>query len=161
ERLAIEGASNGGLLVGAAITQRPELFRVALCGVPVLDMVRYPLFGDGKTWVDEYGSPDDPALLRALLGYSPYHRVAPGTPYPAVLMLSADADDRVPPLHAWKMTAALQAASSGGRPIVMRVERHAGHGGASQLKSVVDTGADMLAFALHAMGIKPSLAGAR
>ncbi|HEU4406727.1 MAG TPA: prolyl oligopeptidase family serine peptidase [Polyangiaceae bacterium] len=155
ERLAIAGASNGGLLVGAALTQRPDLFRVALCGVPVLDLVRYPLTGDGKTWVPEYGSPDDPALLKALLAYSPYHQVKPGTAYPALLMLTADADDRVPPLHAWKMTAALQAASSSGRPVIMRVERHAGHGGADQVKSRVERSADSLAFVLHAMGLEP------
>jgi prolyl oligopeptidase len=160
ERLAIEGGSNGGLLVGAALTQRPELFRVAICAVPVLDMIRYPLFGDGKTWVAEYGSPTDETLFKALIAYSPYHRVKPGTAYPAVLMASADADDRVAPLHAWKMTAALQAATSSGRPVLMRVEKHSGHGGADQVRSRVERGADVIAFALHEMGREPSLASA-
>ncbi|EYF06433.1 prolyl oligopeptidase family serine peptidase [Chondromyces apiculatus] len=158
DRLAIEGGSNGGLLVGAALTQRPELFRVALCAVPVLDMIRYPLFGDGKTWIAEYGSPQEEATFRALIGYSPYHRVKPGTAYPAVLMLSADADDRVAPLHAWKTVAALQAASTGAQPVLLRVERHSGHGGADQVKSRVEMFADSLSFALHAMGVKPALA---
>jgi len=160
DRLAIAGGSNGGLLVGAALTQRPDLFRAALCRVPVLDMIRFPLHGDGKTWVPEYGSPQNEAHFKALIGYSPYHRVKPGTPYPAVLMLSSDADDRVAPLHAWKMTAALQAASSSGRPVIMRVEKHAGHGGADQVKSRVETGADSIAFALHAMAVRPALPAA-
>ena len=159
ERLAIEGGSNGGLLVGAAMTQRPDLFRVVLCGVPVLDMVRYPLFGNGKTWVGEYGSPSDETFFKALIAYSPYHRVKPGAAYPAVLVSSADADDRVAPLHAWKTTAALQAASASGRPVLMRVEQHAGHGGADKVKSRVEQGADELAFALHEMGITPSFSG--
>jgi prolyl oligopeptidase len=152
ERLAMWGASNGGLLVGAVLTQRPDLFRAAICGVPVLDMIRYPLFGDGKTWVAEYGSPDEEAHFKALFAYSPYHRVTPGAAYPAVLMLSADADDRVPPHHAWKMTAALQAASGSGRPVLMRVERNAGHGGADRVESEVEETADVLSFSLAAMG---------
>jgi prolyl oligopeptidase len=160
ERLAIEGRSNGGLLVGAAITQRPDLFRVALCGVPVLDMIRFPLSGDGKTWIPDYGSPTNEAQFKALFAYSPYHRVKPGAAYPAVLMLSVDADDRVPPHHGWKMTAALQAASRSGRPVLMRVEKHAGHKGADQVKSGVEQVADSLAFALHEMGISPAFKAA-
>jgi prolyl oligopeptidase len=160
DRLVIEGRSNGGLLVGAALTQRPDLFRVALCGVPVLDMVRFPRFGDGKTWIADYGSPAKEAEFKALFAYSPYHRVKPGTSYPAVLMLSVDADDRVAPLHGWKMTAALQAASKSGRPVLMRVEKNAGHRGADEVKSGVERLADALAFALHEMGIAPAFKAA-
>ncbi len=147
DRLVLSGGSNGGLLVGAAETQRPELFRVVLCHVPLLDMVRYHLFGAGRTWIEEYGSADDPALFPALLAYSPYHHVVPGTRYPATLVLSADADDRVDPMHARKFAAALQAASSGG-PVLLRIERHSGHGGADLLRAEVEKIADQYAFAL-------------
>ena len=146
-RLVLRGGSNGGLLVGAMITQHPELFRVALCAVPLLDMVRYHLFGSGKTWISEYGSAEDTAQFQALLAYSPYQRVKAGTKYPALLVLSADSDDRVDPMHARKFTAALQAASTGG-PVVLRIERHAGHGGADLVKSAVASRADEYAFAL-------------
>ncbi|WP_437754909.1 prolyl oligopeptidase family serine peptidase [Sorangium sp. So ce1389] len=147
ERLVIQGGSNGGLLVGAALTQRPELFRAAVCGVPLLDMVRYHLFGSGKTWISEYGSADDPAQFKALYAYSPYHHVRPGTRYPAVLLLSADSDDRVDPMHARKFAAALQAASAGG-PVLLRIERNAGHGGADLIKAAVEKGADQISFAM-------------
>jgi prolyl oligopeptidase len=147
DRLVIRGGSNGGLLVGAAITQRPDLFRAALCAVPLLDMVRYHLFGSGKTWVSEYGSADDPKLFDAILAYSPYHHVTPGTKYPALLLLSADSDDRVDPMHARKFAAILQEASTGG-PVLLRIEKNSGHGGADLIKSAVEKGADELAFAL-------------
>jgi prolyl oligopeptidase len=156
ERLTIAGGSNGGLLVGAALTQRPELFRVALCSVPLLDMVRYHLFGSGKTWISEYGSADKPEELAALHAYSPYHHVKPGTRYPSVLMLSADSDDRVDPMHARKFTAALQAASTGG-PVWLRIERHAGHGGADLIKSTIEQLADEYAFALAETGVPPAI----
>jgi len=149
-RLAIQGASNGGLLVGAAMTQRPDLFRVALCGVPLLDMVRYHLFGSGKTWIEEYGSAENPEDFRVLHGYSPYHRVKPGTRYPALLMLSADSDDRVDPMHARKFIAQIQEHSAGGIAL-LRIEKNAGHGGADMLKAAVQKGADELAFALSQM----------
>ena len=146
-RLVVRGGSNGGLLVGVMITQHPELFRAALCAVPLLDMVRYHLFGSGKTWISEYGSVDDAAQCQALLAYSPYQHVKAGTKYPAVLVLSADSDDRVDPMHARKFTAALQAASTGGL-VILRIERHAGHGGADLVKSAVASRADEYAFAL-------------
>src|SRR5258707_3891973 len=114
EKLAALGGSNGGLLVGAAITQRPDLFRVALCAVPLLDMVRYHRFGSGTTWIDEYGSADDADDLKVLLSYSPYHQVKKGAKYPATLLLSADSDDRVDPMHARRFPAELQWASTGG-----------------------------------------------
>jgi prolyl oligopeptidase len=149
-KLAALGASNGGLLVGAAITQRPDLFRVALCGVPLLDMVRYAMFGSGKTWVSEYGAVEDPGDFAALYAYSPYHHVTAGTRYPATLLLSADSDDRVDPMHARKFAAELQWASTGG-PVLLRVERHSGHGGADLVRAAVEKIADEYAFALANM----------
>jgi prolyl oligopeptidase len=154
QRTAILGASNGGLLVGAAITQRPDLYAVALCEVPLLDMVRYHQFGSGKTWIEEYGSADDEGDFKALYAYSPYHHVTKGTRYPAVLMVSADSDDRVDPMHARKFTAALQAASTGG-PVLLRIEKNAGHGGADMVKALVEKIADEYAFALAHIGAQP------
>ncbi len=147
ERLVLRGGSNGGLLLGAMITQHPGLFRVALCGVPLLDMVRYHLFGSGKTWISEYGSADDAAQFKALHAYSPYHHVKAGTKYPSILLLSADSDDRVDPMHARKFAAELQAASTGG-PVLLRIEKHAGHTGADLVRSAVEQRADEYAFAL-------------
>ena len=147
DRLVIRGESNGGLLVGAALTQRPDLFRVAVCGVPLLDMVRYELFGSGKTWIEEYGSAANAEDFRALYAYSPYHHVKAGVAYPSVLLLSADNDDRVDPMHARKFAALLQARSSGG-PVLLRIQEHAGHGGADKIQALVDERADSYAFAL-------------
>jgi prolyl oligopeptidase len=151
DRIAVRGASNGGLLVAAAITQFPELFRVGLCGVPLVDMLRYHRFGSGKTWVEEYGSADNPADFDSIYAYSPYQHVQAGTKYPSVLILSADSDDRVDPMHARKFAAALQADSTGG-PVLLRVEKNAGHGGADMVKSLVDSISDELAFALAEIG---------
>jgi prolyl oligopeptidase len=150
EKLAAMGASNGGLLVGAALIQRPSLFRVALCGVPLLDMIRYHLFGSGKTWIEEYGFSDDADDFKALYEYSPYHHVTKGTEYPATLLLSADSDDRVDPMHARKFAAELQWASAGG-PVLLRVEKHSGHGGADLVRSAVEKLADEYAFAFDQM----------
>jgi prolyl oligopeptidase len=150
DKLAAMGGSNGGLLVGAAVTQRPDLFRVALCGVPLLDMVRYHLFGSGKTWIEEYGSADDAEDFKALYQYSPYHHVIRGTKYPATLVLSADSDDRVDPMHARKFAAELQWASAGG-PVFLRIEKHSGHGGADLVRAAVEKIADEYAFALDQM----------
>jgi prolyl oligopeptidase len=126
--LGVIGASNGGLLVGALVTQRPDLFRAAVCENGLLDMVRYPRFGIAKLWFPEYGNPDKPAELGWLLGYSPYHHVKDDTAYPAVLFTASDNDPRVDPSHARKMAAALQAATSSGRPILLREDRVGGHG---------------------------------
>lgn len=153
-KLAALGASNGGLLVGAAITQRPELFGAALCGVPLLDMVRYQLFGSGKTWAEEYGSVDDADDFSALYAYSPYHHVTRGKKYPPTLLLSADSDDRVDPMHARKFAAELQWASTGG-PVLLRVEKHSGHGGADLVRASVAKVADEYAFALSVLGASP------
>lgn len=150
-KLAVRGASNGGLLVGAAIVQRPDLYRVGLCGVPLLDMMRYHLFGSGKTWIEEYGSADDPDDAKAIAAYSPYQNVKPGTKYPSLLLLSADSDDRVDPMHAWKMAAKMQASSAGG-VVLLRIERNSGHGGADLVRASVDKTADELAFALAEIG---------
>ena len=147
DRLVIRGGSNGGLLVGAAMTQRPDLYRAVLCAVPLLDMVRYHLVGSGKTWIEEYGTPDEPEDFKTLFAYSPYHHVQAGTKYPALLMLSADSDDRVDPMHARKFAAIMQASSAGG-PVLLRIERHAGHGGADLVKAAVEKSADEFAFAL-------------
>jgi prolyl oligopeptidase len=155
EKLAISGGSNGGLLVGAVMTQRPELFRAVVCSVPLLDMVRYHQFGSGKTWIEEYGSADDPAQFRTLYAYSPYHHVKKGAPYPALLMMAADHDDRVDPMHARKFAAAIQWASSRpDHPVLFRLEEQAGHGGADLVKKRVESLADITAFLLDQLGAK-------
>jgi prolyl oligopeptidase len=152
-RLAIYGGSNGGLLVGAAMTQHPELYGAVVCAVPLLDMVRYHLFGSGQTWIPEYGSADDATQFRTLLAYSPYHRVVEGARYPPLLMLSADNDDRVDPLHARKFVARVQAA---GAPVaLLRVEKNAGHGGADQVKKAIEASSDLYAFLFATLGVPP------
>jgi prolyl oligopeptidase len=148
EHLAISGGSNGGLLVGAAATQRPDLFKAVICAVPLLDMLRFHLFGSGKTWVPEYGSADDLQQFKALYQYSPY-RVAVDAgkrAYPAVLFDSADHDDRVDPMHARKLAALLQASQEGEAPILLRIERNSGHGGADLVKQQVERATDQLSF---------------
>ena len=148
EQLGIIGGSNGGLLVGAALTQRPDLYRAVVCSAPLLDMVRYEKFGLGATWNDEYGTAVDPDELAWLLSYSPYHRVREGVEYPAVLFTVFDGDTRVDPMHARKMCAALQAATSAQperSPILIRAEGEVGHG-ARAVSRTVDLGADQLAF---------------
>jgi prolyl oligopeptidase len=145
EQLGICGESNGGLLVGAALTQRPDLFAAVVCSKPLLDMVRYERFGLGAKWRGEYGSASDPHQLRWLLDYSPYHHVRAGVDYPAVLFTVFGADSRVDPLHARKMCAALQTATAGTRPILLRHEDDAGHG-AQGASRAVELAADMLAF---------------
>jgi prolyl oligopeptidase len=159
ERLAIRGGSNGGLLVAAAMVQRPELFGAVICQVPVIDMTRFHLHGDGKTWIGEYGSVENEEELKALVKYSPYHNVKEAK-YPAVLMLSADSDDRVDPLHARKMIAALQAKATGDKPLLLRIERNAGHGGGDMAKQTVEQGADVYAFLMKELGLAQK-AGAR
>jgi prolyl oligopeptidase len=148
DRLGILGGSNGGLLVGAALTQRPDRYRVAVCSAPLLDMVRYERFSLGRTWNDEYGTADDAEELGWLVSYSPYHHVREGTVYPAVLFTVFDSDTRVDPLHARKMCAALQHATAGDpatRPVLLRRETDVGHGARSVSRSVA-LGVDQLAF---------------
>ncbi|HEY4184110.1 MAG TPA: prolyl oligopeptidase family serine peptidase [Polyangia bacterium] len=145
-RLAIMGRSNGGLLVGAALTQRPDLFRAVICGVPLLDMLRYHRFRIARLWIPEYGSADDDDAFRWLRAYSPYHNVHDGTAYPAVMFSTAASDTRVDPLHARKMTARLQAATSARRPVLLRLETHAGHGMGKPLGKVIDQLVDEWSF---------------
>jgi prolyl oligopeptidase len=153
ERLGILGRSNGGLLVSAAVTQRPELFRVAIGGVPLADMLRYHRFLIGKLWTPEYGDPDDPREFRYLHAYSPYHRVKAGTRYPAVLLATAESDTRVDPMHARKMTAALQHATASDRPILLRLETEAGHGQGKPVRKIAEEYADLFAFLLWQLGV--------
>jgi prolyl oligopeptidase len=152
ERLAVMGGSNGGLLVGATLTQRPDLVAGVVCSAPLLDMVRYERFGLGRTWNDEYGTAEDPEELGWLLGYSPYHAVREATPYPAVLFTTFESDTRVDPLHARKLAAALQAATSGDAPVVLRRETSVGHG-ARAVSRTVGLAADQLAFLAAATGL--------
>jgi prolyl oligopeptidase len=156
ERLAIVGGSNGGLLVGAALTQRPELFKAVVCRVPLLDMLRYHLFGMAQVWVAEYGSAQDVEQFAWLLDYSPYQRVRDGQPYPAVLLMAAEHDSRVDPLHARKMAARLQAAApdeSSSGPILLRIETEAGHGQGKPRHKLVDEATDMWSFLFWQLGI--------
>jgi prolyl oligopeptidase len=154
DRLAIMGGSNGGLLVGAALTQRPDLFRAVVCQVPLLDMVRYHLFRIARLWIPEYGSADDPEAFRWLQAYSPYHHVRDGTPYPAVLLTTGESDSRVDPLHARKMAARLQAATSSRRPILLRVEARAGHGQGKPLSKALEEWADVWTFVFSEVGLE-------
>ncbi len=153
ERLAISGGSNGGLLVGAAVTQRPELFRAAICAVPLLDMVRYHAFGSGRTWISEYGSSEDAAQFKALYAYSPYHHVDATKHYPAFLMLAADSDDRVDPLHARKFAAEMVHATGGKSRVLLRLESNAGHGGGDMIKKNVARLVDQYSFMFDELGM--------
>lgn len=162
EKLAIQGGSNGGLLVGAAITQRPDLFGAAVCQVPVADMLRYHLFTVGRFWIPEYGSSEDPAQFKFLYAYSPYHRVKDGEKYPSTLVTTADTDDRVAPGMAKKFAARLQEASGGSDPILIRVETKAGHGAGKPISKVIDEAADIYTFLMWRLGMfegQPAVAG--
>jgi prolyl oligopeptidase len=153
ERLAISGGSNGGLLVGAALTQRPDLFKAVVCSVPLLDMLRYHLFRIARLWIPEYGSADDPEQFKWLYAYSPYHRVVKGTKYPAVLLMTGEADSRVDPLHARKMAALLQDATGSEQPILLRVETKAGHGAGKPLSKVIEESSDSWSFLFWQLGV--------
>ena len=152
DRLAISGRSNGGLLVGAALTQRPELFGCAVPGVGVMDMLRFHRFTIGWAWVPEYGSADDPAQFGFLRAYSPLQNIEPGTRYPPTLVLTADHDDRVVPAHSFKFGAALQAAQAGPAPVLLRIETRAGHGAGKPVEMRIAEAADSTAFILAALG---------
>ncbi len=154
EHLAVQGRSNGGLLVAAAVTQHPELYRAAVAGVPLTDMLRYPRFLLGKLWVSEYGSPDVEAEFRALLAYSPYHRVTEGVSYPAVLVTTAEGDTRVDPLHARKFVAALQHANASSHPILLRTERSAGHGAGTPVSKLLAELTDVYSFLFAELGVQ-------
>lgn len=151
KRLAIQGGSNGGLLVGAAMTQRPELFGVALPAVGVMDMLRFHKFTIGWAWVSDFGSPDDPTHFQHLRTYSPLHNLKPGTRYPATLVTTADHDDRVVPAHSFKFAAALQAAHVGDTPTLIRIQTKAGHGMGKPTTMLIEEQADIYAFTLKQM----------
>jgi prolyl oligopeptidase len=156
DQLAVWGGSNGGLLVGASVTQRPDLSAAAVCSAPLLDMVRYELFGLGETWNDEFGTAAEADELGWLLSYSPYHHVRPGVRYPAVLFAVFDGDTRVDPMHARKMCAALQYATSAPpaeRPVLLRRERNVGHGARALSRSIALSAAS-LAFVAAQTGLQ-------
>lgn len=146
KKLAIFGGSNSGLLVGAAMTQRPDLFRAVVCLVPMLDMLRYHLFDNAHVWKDEFGTADDPEDFAALVGYSPYHNVRDNTAYPAVMIASGDSDQNCNPLHARKMTARLQAANGSDYPILLDYSRHRGHSPVLPLSERIEALTDRMAF---------------
>lgn len=155
ERLAIVGASNGGLLVGACMTQRPDLFGVAVPQVGVMDMLRYHKFTIGWNWAPDYGtSADSPEMFSYLYGYSPLHNLKPGTTYPATLVTTADHDDRVVPAHSFKFAATLQACQAGQRPTLIRIDSKAGHGRGKPIAKVIEEQADIYSFILYNMGLK-------
>ncbi|MGD2136020.1 MAG: prolyl oligopeptidase family serine peptidase [Gemmatimonadales bacterium] len=153
DHLAIAGGSNGGLLVGAAMTQRPGLFGAVVCSVPLLDMLRYQMFLVGRYWVSEYGSADDPDQLEYLLDYSPYHNVEAGVAYPAVLFETGDGDTRVAPLHARKMTALMQWATASERPILLRYDTEAGHSGGLPVTKTIEDLTTRLQFVMWQLGM--------
>ncbi|MGB6405216.1 MAG: prolyl oligopeptidase family serine peptidase, partial [Candidatus Sulfotelmatobacter sp.] len=156
--LAIWGGSNGGLLMGAMITQRPDLFRAVVCDVPLLDMLHYQKFQIARLWIPEYGNAEDPAQFKWLYAYSPYHHVKAGTEYPAILFTTADSDSRVDPMHARKMTALMQASAANGgsrvRPILLRVETKAGHGPGTPVGKQVEEDTDAYSFLFWQLGVK-------
>jgi prolyl oligopeptidase len=155
-RLVISGGSNGGLLIGATLNQRPDLCRVALPAVGVMDMLRFQKFTIGYAWVSDYGSSDDPAGFAYLRAYSPLHTMRPGAAYPAVLVTTGDHDDRVFPAHSFKYAAALQASAAdgpGALPVLIRIETREGHGAGKPLSRQIDEAADRLAFAIHFLGL--------
>ncbi len=153
QKLAIRGGSNGGLLVGAVITQRPDLFQAAICGVPLLDMIRYHKFSIASLWIPEYGSADDSEQFKFIYAYSPYHNVRSHTNYPATLFTTSEFDTRVDPLHACKMTALMQKKSTGQRPVLLRYERSAGHSKGMPVSKKIATRTDELAFLMWQVGM--------
>jgi prolyl oligopeptidase len=158
DHLAIQGGSNGGLLMGAMITQRPDLFRAVICQVPLLDMLHYQDFQIAKLWVPEYGSAENPEQFKWLYAYSPYHHVKAGVEYPAVLFMTADTDTRVDPMHAKKMAAEMQAEAANGssrsRPILLRIESKAGHGAGKPVTKLIEEGTDVWAFLFWQLGVR-------
>lgn len=152
-RLAITGRSNGGLLVGAALIQRPDLFQAVLCGYPLLDMVRYHRFLIAKLWVPEYGSAEDPEQFRYLYAYSPYHRVGKGVRYPAVLIVTGDGDTRVDPLHGRKMAALLQSSTGWDRPVLLRYDTQAGHSAGVSTSKLIEERLDEMTFLFAQLGV--------
>ena len=155
DQLAVHGRSNGGLLVGALITQRPDLFAAAVPGVGVMDLLRFHRFTVGAAWKSDYGDPDDPEDFAVALAYSPLHKITEGASYPPTLVLTGDHDDRVVPLHSHKFIAALQWAQSGDAPVLTRIETATGHGAGKPTTLVAAEWADLLAFCAHHTGLDP------
>ena len=156
-QLAIRGSSNGGLLIGACLTQRPELFGVALPEVGVMDMLRFHKFTIGWAWTSDYGSSDDPAEFKAIYAYSPLHNLKPGTKYPPTLVATSDHDDRVVPGHSFKFAATMQADQAGTAPVLIRIETKAGHGAGKSITQQIDEAADTWAFVAHNLNMKVAL----
>ena len=154
DKIAIRGGSNGGLLVGACMTQRPELFKVAIPQVGVLDMLRFQRFTIGWAWVVEYGSSDNPEDFANLYRYSPYHNLRPGTVYPATLIVTGDHDDRVVPAHSFKFAARLQEMNAGPNPVLIRIDTKAGHGAGKPTSKVIDEAADIWSFVMYNLGMQ-------
>ena len=155
DKIAIVGGSNGGLLVGACMTQRPDLFRVAIPQVGVMDMLRYHKFTIGWNWASDYGtSEDSKEMFEYLKGYSPLHNLKPGTQYPATMVITADHDDRVVPAHSFKFAATLQECNDGTNPTLIRIESKAGHGAGKPMSKVLEEQADTYAFIMYNMGMK-------
>ncbi len=152
-KLALQGGSNGGLLVGAVMTQRPDLFGACLPAVGVMDMLRFQKFTAGRYWVDDYGSSDNPEEFKALYAYSPYHNLKPGTKYPATLVTTADTDDRVVPGHSFKFIARLQHCQAGSAPVLARIETRAGHGAGKPTSKLIEETADQIAFLVKTLGV--------
>jgi len=157
DRLAISGGSNGGLLVGACMTQRPDLFRATLPAVGVMDMLRFHKFTRGWAWTSDYGSPDKDDEFRALLAYSPYHNLKPGVKYPATMVTTADHDDRVVPAHSFKFAARLQQCQAGPAPTLIRIETKAGHGAGKPTGKLIEEAADRFAFLVRELGMAPTI----
>ena len=157
ELIAIEGGSNGGLLVGACVNMRPDLFKVAIPRVGVMDMMRYHLFTIGWNWAPDYGtSADSPEMAKYLLDYSPMHNIKnDGTPYPAIMVTTADHDDRVVPAHSFKYAATLQASDTGDAPKIIRIDSKAGHGAGKPISKVIDEYADIYSFIFYNLGLEP------
>jgi prolyl oligopeptidase len=159
DHLAIQGGSNGGLLMGAAFTQRPDLYRAVVCQVPLLDMLRYQNFQIAKLWIPEYGSADNAKQFDTLYAYSPYHHVKAGTEYPSILFMTADTDTRVDPMHAKKMAALMQAEAANGqsheRPILLRIESKAGHGAGKPITKQIEEQVDIYSYLFWQLGVKP------
>ena len=154
-KLAIAGGSNGGLLIGAVLNQRPELFKVAFPAVGVMDMLRFQKFSIGSAWVKEYGSSDDEEMFKYILKYSPLHNIKEENDYPAILVLTSDHDDRVVPSHSYKYTATLQGTYKGSNPVMIRVETKAGHGFGKPVYKQINEQTDVWSFMFYNMGITP------
>ena len=156
EKLAIGGGSNGGLLVGACLTQRPDLYGAALPAVGVMDMLRFHVFTIGWGWKSDYGSSENSEEFKAIYAYSPLHNIKPGTKYPATLITTGDHDDRVVPAHSFKFAATLQAAQAGPKPILIRIETKAGHGAGKPTTKIIEEAADKWAFLIRELHMIPA-----